>query len=53
MQDVLNSLATAHQQLKDLAIQSLQNDTEIDQRILDAIKSVYALIQAVKQAWGL
>ena len=53
MQDYLNTLAQAHQQLKDIAIASLQNDQEIDQRVLDAIKALYAHIQSVKQAFGL
>jgi hypothetical protein len=48
MPDVLNTLQLAHQQLKDLAIASLQNDQEIEQTVLDTIKALYALIQAVK-----
>lgn len=53
MQDVLNSLLTAHQQAKDVAIASLQSDQGLEQHVLDTIKALYALIQAVKAATGL
>ena len=53
MQDVLNSLLQAHQQAKNLAIAALQDDQELEQTILDTIKSIYACIQAVRAASGL
>lgn len=53
MQDVLNSLLTAHQQAKDVALAQLQNDQELEQSVLDTIKALYALIQAVKASTGL
>lgn len=49
MLDALNSLRQAHQQLKDHAIASLQNDQDIEDHVLIAIKSVYALIQELNQ----
>lgn len=53
MEEFLNTLITAHQQAKNVAINALQNDQEIEQHVLDAIKAVYALIQAVKAATGI
>jgi hypothetical protein len=53
MGDVLQSLENAHQQAKNVAIAALQNDQDIEQKDLDAIKSIYACIQAIKQAYGL
>jgi hypothetical protein len=53
MEDFLNTLHTAHQQAKNVAIAALQNDQEIEQHVLDSIKAVYALIQAVKAATGI
>jgi hypothetical protein len=53
MQEVLNSLLTAHQQTKDVAIAALQSDQPLEQHVIDTIKSIYALIQAVKAATGL
>ena len=53
MQEVLNFLVQAHQQAKNEAISAIQNDQDIEQRYLDAIKGIYALIQALKQAFGL
>ena len=38
---------------KAIAIASVQNDQEIDQHVLDTIKALYALIQSVKQVFGL
>ncbi len=50
MQDVLNTLNTAHEQLKNLAIQYLQSDQETEQLVvLSAIKSVYALKQLIQE----
>ncbi len=53
MQDVLNSLQQAHEQLKALAIQAIQSETEIEQHVLDSLKATRALIAAVRQATGL
>lgn len=53
MQEVLNYLTQAHQQAKNEAISQLQNDQEVEQRNLDAIKAIYSLIQSIKQAFGL
>lgn len=53
MPDVLNSLLTAHSQAKQVAINALQNDQEIEQHVIDTIKTLYSLIQAVKAATGL
>lgn len=52
MQDVLNTLLNAHAQAKNVAINGIQNDEDIQQH-LDTIKSIYACIQAVKAAYGL
>jgi hypothetical protein len=52
MEDVLNTLTQAHQQAKNVAITQLQNDQDVEQHVLDTIKALYALIQAVKQATG-
>lgn len=53
MQDFLNTLLTAHQQIKDVAIQAVQNDQELEPHVLESIKTLYTLIQTVKQATGL
>lgn len=49
MQEVIDKISEAHQMLKDQAVQALQNDQEIAQEVMDAIKSIFALIQALKQ----
>ena len=52
-QEILNHLTNAHNSAKQEAIQAISNDQEVEQRTLDTIKSIYALIQAVKGAYGL
>ena len=51
--EILQHLTNAHNAAKQEAINAISNDAEVEQRTLDTIKSLYALIQAVKQAYGL
>lgn len=50
MDAVIQKIAEAHQLLKDQVIQAVQNDQAIEQYLLDAIRSVYALLQALRQS---
>jgi hypothetical protein len=49
MQDVLNSLAQAHELLKAVAVQNIQNNGELEQEISDALKALKALIASFRQ----
>jgi hypothetical protein len=66
MEAVLNTLNTAHEQLKSIALESTQGDETTNQQVLDAVAAVTAikdildtiravnrLTSAIKQATGL
>ena len=53
MQDVLNSLLAAHEQLKAQAHQLLDSEGGLAQEVLDSLNGLKAYIAAFRQAHGL
>jgi hypothetical protein len=53
MQDVLNSLMQAQEQLKALIVAAVQSDADVEEHLFTSLKALRALIEAVKQAAGL
>ena len=53
MQDVLNSLLQAYEQLKALVISDIQSDADLSDSLFDQLRALRALIAAFRQAAGL
>lgn len=52
MEEIIQHLENAHNAAKNLAVDAIQNDREIEQYVLDTIKAIGAVKAAVKQAAG-